>query len=60
MSKPKKATVILPDDLWRRLRLRAVYQSTSATKLVEEAIRLLLRTKPTDQERPHKTERSER
>jgi hypothetical protein len=60
MRDPKKATIILPAELWQRLRLRAVYQSTSATKLVEEAIRLLLRTKPTDHERPHKTERSER
>jgi plasmid stability protein len=48
----KKTTLNLPDDLWRRLRLRAVYQSTSATKLVEQAIRLLLRTKPNDEPEP--------
>lgn len=55
-----KTTLHIPPELWYRLKLRALQQSTSATKLVEEAIRLLLRTKPTDQERPHKTERSDR
>jgi hypothetical protein len=59
MRDPKKATVILPADLWQRLRLRAVHQSTSATKLVEEAIRLLLRTKP-DADPPEPTKPGKR
>jgi hypothetical protein len=41
-----KTTLNVPDDLWRRLRLRALYQSTSANKLLVEAIKQLLRTKP--------------
>jgi hypothetical protein len=40
-----KTTLHIPPELWYRLKLRALQQSTSATKLVEEAIRLLLRTK---------------
>jgi hypothetical protein len=48
----KKRTLNLQPDLWRRLRLRAVYQSTTAGKLVEQAIRQLLRTKPTDEPEP--------
>jgi hypothetical protein len=48
----KKTTVTLPEDLWRRVRLRALYQSTTAGKLVEQAIRQLLRTKPNDEPEP--------
>jgi hypothetical protein len=57
MTKPKKATVILPEELWRRVRLRALYQSTSANQLVVDAIRTMLRTKPTDESEASKEKR---
>jgi hypothetical protein len=42
----KKTTLYLPETLRYRLKLRAVHQSTTTTRLIIQAVEQLLRTKP--------------
>jgi hypothetical protein len=41
-----RTALYIPPALWHRLKLRALQQSTSATRLLIQAVEQLLRTKP--------------
>ena len=50
MARDTRREVYVPDSLWKRVKMRAAYEGTSASELVRRGLRQVLATPADDKE----------